>query len=201
MYRCQLHNPVTDTDVVDELEISMAMESFYVNQFDDTVQDLPDYVYQVPDCPIEIDPEEYMVACMTCPSHKSCSSDMVVGEHLSTLASFGAIPSPDYTKPEQTPSETQGPGRYGADVYLLQCDGGRREGRPGRPERQGCGWAIFTPEGELLWTDFHALYKGWANDAEWHGLLLAIDTCRQLGIQKIAIESDNCAVVNQFLGF
>jgi len=201
MYRCQLHNPVTDEDVVDELEVSMAMETFYTNQFLDEDDDLPAYVFQIPDVPIVVDAEEYLNACMTCPSKKSCANDMLVGEHLSTLASFRAIPSPNFIVPVQTSSETQGPGKYGDGVYLIQCDGGRREGKLDRPERQGCGWAVYTPEGELLWTDFHAMYQGWANDSEWHGLILALDTCVQLGLQSVAIESDNAAVVNQLLGF
>eukprot|EP00959_Pyramimonas_sp_CCMP1952_P059517 1243135-Pyramimonas_sp.AAC.1 len=102
----------------------------------------------------------------------SCSGDGVVGEMLEAIASF------QMQLPERVPvaaaAPIGGPGGYGR-CHLLQF-GARR--------------------GEQQWR----MLGGSNADAEWHGLLIGLEYASQAGVQFLAIEGDNDAVIQQLLG-
>ena len=83
-------------------------------------------------------------------------------------------------------------------TYLIRFDGGSR----GNPGISGCGFVIYGPDEQIiLRTSATVGMHCTNNEAEYHGLMLALEAIHMnTDIRKIRIEGDSLLVVNQVKG-
>ncbi len=83
-----------------------------------------------------------------------------------------------------------------SDSAVAYIDGGAR----GNPGPAGCGVFIKDPQGETLLTTSRFLGQATNNEAEYSGLLIALEAAQKMEIENIEIRSDSKLLVEQMKG-
>ena len=81
-------------------------------------------------------------------------------------------------------------------ALIAYADGGSR----GNPGESACASLITTADGEELLRRAKRLGKATNNVAEYEGVLLALDLCKELGAAKVTLRLDSELVVRQIEG-
>lgn len=83
--------------------------------------------------------------------------------------------------------------------HKIYFDGGSR-GNGAINSVAGCGCIVKDPEGKTLMTAYKYLGSVTNNNAEYNGLLLALECAQDLGLSRIECVGDSILVVNQMIG-
>jgi ribonuclease HI len=92
--------------------------------------------------------------------------------------------------------ETEAAEPVDVDTAIAYIDGGAR----GNPGPAGCGVFLLDPKGVELAECSHYLGKMTNNEAEYAGLLSALEKAIELGVKKLEIRSDSQLLVRQMQG-
>ncbi len=83
-----------------------------------------------------------------------------------------------------------------AESAVAYTDGGAR----GNPGPAGCGVVILDPEGKTIFSTSRFLGEATNNVAEYNGLIIAIESALDLGIENLEVRSDSKLLVEQMKG-
>ena len=79
---------------------------------------------------------------------------------------------------------------------IVHSDGGSR----GNPGEAACAAVVYDAKGGELLTRAKRLGKATNNEAEYQGVLLALELCRELGAQSVKLRTDSQLVERQIKG-
>lgn len=79
---------------------------------------------------------------------------------------------------------------------IVHSDGGSR----GNPGEAACAAVVYDTKGDELLTRAKRLGKATNNEAEYHGVLLALEMCKELGAASVKLRTDSELVERQIKG-
>lgn len=110
---------------------------------------------------------------------------------------YATTPAKPAPKKKTPPTKTRTSKPAGGGLALIAyADGGSR----GNPGEAACASLITTDKGEELLRRARRLGKTTNNVAEYEGVLLALDLCRELGASRVTLRLDSELVVRQIEG-